>query len=96
MTRLVQLVLSGAKRRAPDRLLVTLVKLLSGALVQRFREVLPANSNLRPAAELKLARTTFGKPCTSAPDRNFVNIVSSLSGARVFAPESTSRTRELQ
>jgi len=41
--RLVQLVLSGAKRSAPDRLLKTHAKSLAGALVQRFREVLTAN-----------------------------------------------------
>src|SRR5262249_27430088 len=41
--RLVQLVLSGAKRSAPDRLLKAHVKSPAGALVQRFREVLTAN-----------------------------------------------------
>jgi hypothetical protein len=40
---LVQLVLAGAKLSAPGTLLITLVKSLAGALVQRFRRVLAGN-----------------------------------------------------
>jgi hypothetical protein len=43
---LVQLVQTGAKLSAPVRLLITLVKSPAGAVVQRFRKVVPANSKL--------------------------------------------------
>jgi hypothetical protein len=51
MTRLLQLLQSVAQGRATDRLLITLTKLPAVALLQRFLEVLAANSNLQPAAK---------------------------------------------
>lgn len=43
---LVQLVLAGAKPRAPDRSLIRLAESPAGALVQRFGEVLAGNFKL--------------------------------------------------
>jgi hypothetical protein len=85
---LVQLVLSGAKRRAPDRLLKILVKSLAGALVHDFPKV--------PTAHFNLAASTLRNRCTSAPAGDFPPTINVLAGARGFAPESTSRTRKLQ
>ena len=92
---LVRLVLAGAKPSAPDRLLITLVKSPAGALVRGFPGVVTGNFNLRPAAKLELARTSPRNRCTSAPDKNFINIINSLSGAAYFALESTSRPLQL-
>jgi hypothetical protein len=92
---LLQLLQSVAKTCATDNALIMLAKLPAVALLQRFREVVSANFNLRPAAKLKLAVGSFGKPCNSATADDFPLTINALSVARVFATARNSCNREL-
>jgi hypothetical protein len=58
MIRLLQLLQLVAKRRATNRLLITLIKLTVVSSFHRFLEEGPANFNLAAGCKLKLPAST--------------------------------------